>query len=100
MIDTNGKTLVTSPLSYITSNPLTGSFATSAVDLDADGEYLGALQRDGLLRTGQLQQRCAELRSPLGRHASTGHGAGFGYPIYSNVIGATVQGITGSVRCW
>ena len=36
----------------------------------------------------------ADFVSPAG--ASTGKALGFGYPIYSNVIGATVQGFTGS----
>jgi hypothetical protein len=36
----------------------------------------------------------ADFISPTG--TSTGKAAGFGYPIYSNVIGVTVQGIVGS----
>ena len=73
MLDTNGNPLITSPLSYITSNPLTGSFTTTlAADLDADGEHRGTLHRHGLLRTDQLQQFGGRFRLPGGSEYGKG----------------------------
>ena len=93
LMDINGKTLVTSPLNYITSNPLTGSFQHgAAADLEADGEHLGTLHRHGLLRTAQLAMPRWPTSPPRRNHADHGQTAGFGYPIYSNVIGVTVAG--------
>jgi hypothetical protein len=96
LTDMNGKSLVTSPLSYITSDPLTGSFTTvlqlvSKLTANTSGRFsvvaacepptCNAAVADFLLPSGVQQ---------------TGQAAGFGYPIYSNVIGVTVQGITSS----
>jgi hypothetical protein len=95
LVDTNGNPLNTLPLSYITSDLLTGSFTsvlplTSKLTTNTSGRFtvMAACEPD------TCNASVADFNSPAGR--TTGKAAGFGYPIYSNVIGVTVQGTTGS----
>jgi hypothetical protein len=95
MLDTNNNPLITSPLNYITSNPLTGSFSTtlqltSTLTANTAGRFSVIVSCE----PGNCNNSVADFVSPAG--PSTGKAIGFGYPIYSNVIGATVQGFTGS----
>jgi hypothetical protein len=95
LTDTNGLPLVTLPLTDITSDPLTGSFSTflpltSRLTANTSGRFTLMASCE----PATCNPAVANFISPVG--PSTGEAAGFGYPIYSNVIGATVQGITGS----
>ncbi len=96
MVDINGNTLVASPLSYITSDPLIGSFTsvlplTSKLTANTSGRFTVIASCE----PSNCNSSVANFVLPSGV-LETGQAAGFGYPIYSNVIGATVQGIVGS----
>jgi len=95
MLDTNNNPLTTSPLSYITSNLLTGSFTTTLpLTSTLTANTAGRFSMMASCEPTNCNNSVADFVSPAG--ASTGKAIGFGYPIYSNVIGATVQGFTGS----
>ena len=95
LVDTNGNALVTLPLTYITSDTLTGSFTsvlplTSKLTTNTSGRFnvMAACE------PGTCNASVPDFNSPIG--ATSGILVGFGYPIYSNVIGVTVQGTAGS----
>jgi hypothetical protein len=95
LTDANGLPLVTSPLTDITSDPLTGSFSpalplTSKLTANTSGRFTMM----AACEPANCNSAVADFVSPAG--AATGQSVGFGFPIYSNVIGVTVQGITGS----
>jgi hypothetical protein len=95
MLDTNKLPLFTAPLSYITSDTLTGSFTsilplTSTLTASTAGRFAAMASCE----PSTCNNSVADFISPTG--PSTGKAVGFGYPIYSNVIGVTVQGITSS----
>jgi len=98
MIDANGKSLVTPPLNYISSDPLTGSFATVLpVVSKLTANTSGRFSVIAACESTNCNQGVPDFTLPI--NAGTvvsGTTAGFGYPIYSNVIGVTVQGISGS----
>jgi len=97
LVDKNGNTLVTSPLTYITSDPLTGSFSTvlpltSKLTANTSGRFSVSASCE----PSTCNAAVADFIVPGATTPTTGQAAGFGYPIYSNVIGVTVQGISGS----
>ncbi len=97
MVDKNGNTLVTSPLNYITSDPLTGSFSTvlpltSKLTANTSGRFSVVASCE----PSTCNASVADFIIPGATTPTSGQTAGFGYPIYSNVIGVTVQGFTGS----
>jgi hypothetical protein len=108
--DINGNPLITSPLTYVTSDPLTGSFGPP-LELSYPSATPGGapLTEPTALLTANTAGRfgvvaacappscnpaVADFVTPSG--PETGQAVGFGYPVYSNVVGATVQGTTGS----
>ena len=95
LTDTNGNPLITSPLSFITSDPLIGGFTsflplTSTLTANTSGRF-STLASCGPPNCNAAVQN---FISPAG--PGTGQATGFGYPVYSNVVGANVQGTTGS----
>lgn len=95
LTDTNGLPLTTSPLTFITTDPLIGSFTsflplTSTLTANTSGRFTMIASCGPASCNSAVQN----FISPAG--PGTGQATGFGYPVYSNVIGATVQGTTGS----
>jgi hypothetical protein len=95
LVDLNGLPLITLPISFTTSDTLTGSFTTvlpltSKLTTNTAGRFT--------VIAGCEPPTCnaavPDFISPAG--ITTGKAIGFGYPTYSNVIGVTVQGSTGS----
>ncbi len=95
MVDTNGQALTTLPLTYITSDPMTGSF-TSVLPLTAKlgASTSGRITVMASCEPSTCNASAPDYNSPAG--PVTGKAVGFGYPIYSNVIGVNVGGTTGS----
>ena len=112
MTDVNGNALITAPLTFTSSYPLIGSFGTPlelAYTTTNGGGGLTSVTEETATLSTHTSGRFTMLAScgppscnpPVGSFvspagASTGAAMGFGYPIYSNVIGTTVQGVTGS----
>jgi hypothetical protein len=95
LVDTNGNPLITLPLNFIASDPLTGSFTsvlplTSKLTTNTSGRFNVMASCEPATCNASVP----DFNSPAG--PTSGKAAGFGYPIYSNVIGVTVAGITGS----
>ena len=91
--DTNGLPLITAPLTFITSDPLIGSFAsflplTSTLTANTSGRF-SMMASCG---APSCNAAVGSFISPAG--PGTGTATGFGYPVYSNAIGSTVQGTT------
>jgi hypothetical protein len=95
LFDLNGVALVTLPLSFITSDTLTGSF-TSTLPLTSrlTTNTAGRFDVIAACEPPTCNAAVADFVSPAG--LTTGKAIGFGYPTYSNVIGVTVKGNTGS----
>ncbi len=97
LVDTNGNPLVTSPLNYVTTNPLIGSFSpvlplTSQLTANTSGRLSVAAS----CGPPNCNAAVSNFIVPNATTPTTGQAAGFGFPIYSNVIDVDVQGITGS----
>lgn len=97
LTDINGNTLVTSPLDYITTDPLIGAFSAvlpliSNLTANTSGRFTVVAS----CGPPNCNAAVANFTIPGATTPITGQTAGFGYPIYSNVIGVTVEGITGS----
>ena len=95
MTDTNGLPIITSPLTFVTSDPLIGSFTstlplTSTLTANSSGRFTMMAS----CGPASCNSAVESFISPAG--PGTGTATGFGYPIYSNVVGATIQGTTGS----
>jgi hypothetical protein len=95
LTDTNGLPVITAPLTFITSDPLIGSFApalplTSTLTANSSGRFTM------MASCGPASCNAAvdNFISPAG--PGTSQATGFGAPVYSNVIGTTVKGVTGS----
>jgi hypothetical protein len=95
LTDTNGNSIVTSPLDYITSDPLIGSFATTLpLTATLTANTSGRFTMMASCAPPSCNAAVSNFISPAG--PGTSEATGFGEPVYSNVIGATVQGVTGS----
>jgi len=95
LVDSNGNSLTTSPIQFITSNPLTSSFSTLLPLVSTvTANNAGRVTVTAACEPSTCNPSVSDFTSPAG--ATTGKAAGFGYPIYSNVIGMTVQGAAGS----
>jgi hypothetical protein len=95
MTDTNGLPIITSPLTFITSDPLIGSFASSLpLTSTLTAKTSGRFTMMASCGPPSCNAAVESFYSPAG--PGTGPATGFGFPIYSNVIGTTVQGTTGS----
>jgi hypothetical protein len=95
LLDTNGNLLITSPLNYTTSNPLTGAFSTDlALTSKLTANTSGRFSMVASCVSTNCNPAVQDFVSPAG--AGTSLTTGFGFPIYSNVIGATVLGQAGS----
>ncbi len=97
LVDTNGNPVATSPLDYVTTNPLIGSFSpvlplTSLLTANTSGRF-SVVASCG---PPTCNAAVANFTVPNATTPTTGQAAGFGFPIYSNVIEVDVQGITGS----
>jgi hypothetical protein len=95
LTDTNGFPVVTAPLTYITSDPLIGSFTaalplTSTLTANSSGRFTMMAS----CGEADCNAAVADFISPAG--PGTSQATGFGFPVYSNVVGATVKGTTGS----
>ncbi len=97
LLDTNGNALTTLPLDFISSDILTGAVSsviplTSRLTLETSGRFsvMAACEPS----TCNASVPDFTLPAPVG--TVSGKQAGFGYPIYSNVIGVSVGGTTGS----
>jgi hypothetical protein len=95
MVDINGNTLIASPLTYVVSDPLAASIG-SVLPLSARLTTItaGRFTVTAACEPPACNPSVPDFISPAG--PQTALAAGFGYPVYSNVIGATVQGINGS----
>ena len=100
MVDRNGNAVVLSPLNYTTSDPLTGSFTTvlpltSKLTANTSGRFSMVASCEPAACNPAVANfvipGAGTTTTPM-----TGEAAGFGYPIYSNVIGVTVTGLTGT----
>ncbi len=102
MVDANGNQLPTSlmdnlTLSWLSSDPLNGSFAqviplTARFEASTSGRTLLSAS---CTPSNNCNSAEANFVSPSGQ-VVTSEQAGFGYPVYSNVVGATIQGTTAS----
>ncbi len=90
--------LATVPLSFITSDPLIGTFGTvlpftSKLTTNTSGRFTVMAS----CATANCNTAVPNFTLPINAATMvTGETAGFGFPVYSNVIGVTVQGTTGS----
>jgi hypothetical protein len=92
----NTAPLKTAPLSFVTSDLLTGSIApTIPLTSTLTANTAGRLTMMAACEPSTCNNSVRDFTLPSGQY-ETGKGAGFGYPIYSNVIGVTVTGVTGS----
>jgi len=95
LTDTNGNSIITSPLDYITSDPLIGSFTTTLpLTATLTANTSGRFTMMASCGPPNCNAAVSNFISPAG--PGTSEATGFGEPVYSNVIGATVQGVTGS----
>jgi hypothetical protein len=95
-VDQNGNSLNTLPLTFVTSNRLSGTFTTvlpltSGLTASTSGDFAVAVACE----PSTCNTSVANFVSPAGE-VITAEKSGFGFPIYSNIIGVTVQGISGS----
>jgi hypothetical protein len=101
-LDTNGNPLpipITLPINYITSDLLIGSFsATLPLTDDFTTKTSGRATVMAACEPPTCNASVPDFAVPSasGPVQVTSKAAGFGYPVYSNVIGVTVQGSTGS----
>jgi hypothetical protein len=95
LLDTNGNTLITSPLNYITSDPLISTFSPDlALTSKLTANTAGAFTMLASCVPPSCNPSVQNFVSPAGPGTSVG--TGFGFPIYSNVIGSRVLGQTAS----
>lgn len=95
MVDTNNNPITTAPLSFVTSDPLTGSFGTflpltSTLTANTSGRFTFAAS------CGPPTCNPTVGDFTINGTSISGASMGFGFPIYSNVIGATVPGQVGT----
>jgi len=97
LIDINGNTLVASPLTYIVSDPPAASLGTPInLSVRLTALTAGRFTVTAACEPPACNPSVADFISPASPLPQSAQAAGFGYPVYSNVIGATVQGINGS----
>ncbi|MGA3126931.1 MAG: hypothetical protein ABSD13_09440 [Candidatus Korobacteraceae bacterium] len=107
-LNLNGASLAAVPLNFITSNPLTGSFGsvlplTAKLTANTSGRLTVMVSCDPATCNNAVPNftlplnpsTCSALTAPESC-VVTGEAAGFGYPVYSNVIGVSVLGTSGS----
>jgi hypothetical protein len=94
-LDSNGAPLITLPITYVSSDLLIGTF-THPLPLTADftANTSGRTTVMAACEPSTCNASVADFISPAG--PETAKSGGFGFPIYSNVIGVTVTGTTGS----
>jgi hypothetical protein len=101
-LDTNGNPLpipTTLPVTYVTSDLLLGSFSTT---LPLTEDFTTKTSGRTIVMAACEPSTCNAavpdfaIPSASGPVQLTSKAAGFGYPVYSNVIGVTVQGTTSS----
>jgi hypothetical protein len=97
LVDINGQTLVTSPITSLNSNPLSGTISpflalTSTLTAISSGRFTVMAS----CAPAACNPGVENFTIPGATTPTTGEASGFGYPIYSNLIGVTVHGITGS----
>ena len=95
LTDTNGVTLHITPLTYITSDPLLGSFTpflplTTTLEALSPGRF--TMMASCETPTCNPTDQGNNISTPAGVLVNSSQALGFGYPVYSNVIGVTVQG--------
>jgi hypothetical protein len=95
--DINGQPLVTAPLTALSSDPLTGGITpvlalTSKLTANSSGRFTVMSS----CSPSACNPGVANFTVPGATTPTTGEASGFGYPIYSNLIGVTVHGATGS----
>jgi hypothetical protein len=87
--------LITATVNYISSDPLAGSFSTVLPLTDKlTANTAGRFTMISSCAPTTCNNTVGDFTSPAGTF--TAKDLGFGYPIYSNVIGTTVAGSTGS----
>ncbi|HVJ04128.1 MAG TPA: hypothetical protein VM578_00500 [Candidatus Saccharimonadales bacterium] len=99
--DVNGNALTDLSLDYIASNPVAASFSTvtpliSKLGASTSGNFSIIAACEPSTCNNGVENFIAPGPGPSGTTAFKGSDVGFGYPIYSNAIGATVQGTTSS----
>jgi YD repeat-containing protein len=96
LVDLNGNPLNTLPLGFVTSDTLSGSF-TPLLPLTAKltANTSGVFSVMAACEPSTCNTSVPDFVAPSGTLVSA-KAAGFGYPIYSNAIGVTVQGTSGS----
>jgi hypothetical protein len=95
LLDTNGNPLITSPLNYITSDPLTLTFTPDlALTSKLTANTAGGFTMMASCVPPSCNPSVQNFVSPAGVETSTG--TGFGFPVYSNVVGGKVLGQTAS----
>jgi hypothetical protein len=97
-LNLNGASLAAVPLNFITSNPLTGSFGpvlplTAKLTANTSGRLTVMASCDPSTCNNAVPKFTLPINAAT---VVSGEEAGFGYPVYSNVIGVTVLGISGS----
>ena len=94
--DANGNLLSTFPITYVSSDLLIGAF-TNPLPLTADftANASGRTNLMAACEPSNCNASVPDFVSPAGKE--TAKLVGFGNPVYSNVIGATVTGTTGSM---
>lgn len=97
LIDTNLNPLITSQLNYVASDPLAGTFSNSLpLTSTLTASTAGRFSVLASCAPPNCNASVANFTLPNSTTPTTGKALGFGFPIYSNVIGVTVAGITGS----
>jgi len=97
--DVNGNALTDLSLNYIASNPVAASFSAvtpliSKLGASTSGNFSIMAACEPSTCNNAVENFIAP--GPLGTTTFKGSDVGFGYPIYSNAIGATVEGTTSS----
>jgi hypothetical protein len=97
LVDSNSSTINSLSLSFLSSNRLIGAFSTVTPMTDL---FTATTSGRTIFSVSCTPTTCnpgvSDFVSPTGTKV-TGESAGYGYPIYSNVIGGVVTGTTSSV---
>jgi len=97
LVDINGQPLNSLQFGYLSSNLLTGTF-TSVQPMTAlfTATSSGRTTLMASCAPNTCNASASDFTSPATNQQVSARSVGFGYPIYSNVVGATVTGTTAS----
>lgn len=95
LVDTNGNTLVTAPLTFVASNPLNATLTPDIALTDIlAANTPGRFSLLAACEPPTCNPAVSSFFTPAG--PGSGKDLGFGFPVYSNPLGVTVLGQAGS----